>query len=323
MTNQTEAGKGQRLIEFYKQMLLIRRFEEQAIELYKEGLIGGSYHPYIGQEAVAVGVCQALQPDDYMTNTYRGRGQHLAKGADPKKLYAEILGKATGYCKGKGGPMHIADLEHGILGANGIVGGGIPIAVGAALTAKMSGTNRIAVTFFGDGAINQGAFYEAANLAAVWNLPVLFICENNMYSEMTPIKDAARNSHLSERAAAFAIPGITVDGNDVEAVYEAAAEAAARARRGEGPALIEADTYRLSGHMYGDSESYRTRQEVDQWWQKEPLLRLKEKIIAKGLATGEAIRQWDEQIQFRIKEAVEFSRSSPEPDLDELFTDVV
>lgn len=312
-----------RLKEFYRQMLLIRRFEEQAIELYKEGLIGGSYHPYIGQEAVAVGVCSALRADDYLTNTYRGRGQHIAKGAEPKLLFAEALGKATGYCKGKGGPMHITDVKNGILGANGIVGAGAPIGVGAALTAKMTGTDRVSVTFFGDGAINQGAVYEALNLAALWELPVIFVCENNLYSEMTPIQLSLKNEHLVERAAAVCIPGTIVDGNDVEAVYRVTSEAVERARGGGGPAFIEAKTYRLGGHMYGDSESYRTKEEVASWWEKEPIKRLGEKLIADGQATRDELEDLNREVMAEVAAAAAFARQSPEPGFEEIFTDVV
>jgi TPP-dependent pyruvate/acetoin dehydrogenase alpha subunit len=308
---------------FYRKMLQIRRFEEQAIELYKEGLVGGSYHSYIGQEAVAVGVCSALRKDDYLTNTYRGRGQHLAKGAEPKRLMAEVLGKVTGYCKGKGGPMHITDLENGILGANGIVAAGIPIAVGAALNAKMAGIDRVSVTFFGDGAINQGAFYEAANLAAIWDLPVLFICENNLYSEMTPIQLSLKNKDLIERAEGLCIPGVIVDGNDVEAVFETTKEAVSKARKGKGPIFIEAKTYRLGGHMYGDSESYRTKEEVSSWWQKEPIQLLGEKMIANNEVTQEQLDRWDQTVMQEIQDAVEFAKQSQEPSFDEIFTDVI
>lgn len=308
---------------FYRKMLLIRRFEEQAIELYKEGLIGGSYHPYIGQEAVAVGVCGALRNDDYMTNTYRGRGQHLAKGASPERLFAELLGKATGYCKGKGGPMHITDVEHGILGANGIVGAGIPIAAGAALSAKMSKSDRVSVTFFGDGAINQGAFYEAANMAATWELPLILICENNLYAEMTPIQSSLKNEHLVERAEGLCIPGIIVDGNDVEAVFQATAHAVAKARKGDGPTFIEAKTYRLGGHMYGDSESYRTKEEVASWWKREPINRLGERLMENYSIEIRQLERWDQEILQEIAEAVEYARQSPEPDYSEIFEDVI
>ncbi|WP_305781548.1 thiamine pyrophosphate-dependent dehydrogenase E1 component subunit alpha [Paenibacillus sp. EPM92] len=312
-----------RLKQFYRTMLLIRRFEEQAIELYKEGLVGGSYHPYIGQEAVAVGVCSALRQDDYLTNTYRGRGQHIAKGSDPKLLLAEVLGRATGYCKGKGGPMHITDVQNGILGANGIVGGGAPIGVGAALTAKMTGTDRVSVTFFGDGAINQGVVYEAMNLAAIWDLPVVFVCENNLYSEMTPIQFSLKNKDLIDRAEGVRIPGIIVDGNDVEAVFNVTTEAVERARRGEGPTFIEAKTYRLNGHMYGDSETYRSKEEVAAWWEKEPIKRLGAKLVASGEASADELEAINHEVLQEIARAAEFARQSPEPGFEEIFTDVI
>lgn len=311
------------MLDFYRRMFLLRRFEEEAIELYKQGLIGGSYHAYIGQEAVAVGVCSALRFTDYMTNTYRGRGQHLAKGADPKLLFAEIMGRADGYCKGKGGPMHITDLEHGIIGTNGIVAAGIPIAVGAALKAKMTESDQVSVTFFGDGATNQGAFFEALNLAALWELPVLFICENNGYAEMTPISGSMRQPTIVDRGKSFGIPSVTVDGNDVEAVYQVATDAVQRAREGRGPTLIEAITYRLQGHMFGDAETYRSKQEVKEAWDKEPIRRLREKIFELGISQTDAISKIEADVNSDLKEALDFALSSPEPAVEEIFTDVL
>ncbi|WP_127584731.1 thiamine pyrophosphate-dependent dehydrogenase E1 component subunit alpha [Paenibacillus koleovorans] len=313
---------GDKLQRFYRGMRTIRRFEEMAIELYKEGLIGGSYHSYIGQEAVAVGVCSALRNDDYITTTYRGRGQHLAKGADPYKLFAELLGRVDGYCKGKGGPMHITDVQTGILGANGIVGAGVPISVGAALSAQMSGIDRVSVAFFGDGAINQGAVSEALNLAAVWCLPVILVCENNLYSEMTPFHRSVKNKDLVERAAGFCMPGIIVDGNDVEAVFETTSAAVERARRGEGPTMIEAKTYRLQGHMFGDSEMYRSKEEVAAWRGKDPLDRLKRKLLEQGLATESLLAEWDRELTSKLEQAVASARLSPEPGPEAIYADV-
>ncbi|QGQ94292.1 thiamine pyrophosphate-dependent dehydrogenase E1 component subunit alpha [Paenibacillus psychroresistens] len=311
------------LPDFYKKMQQIRLFEEQAIELYKEGLVGGSYHSYIGQEAIATGVCTALRAVDYITTTYRGRGQHLAKGADPQKLFAEILGKIDGYCKGKGGPMHIAAPEIGILGANGIVGAGVPIAAGGALSAKMNGLDRISVAFFGDGAMNQGVIYEAMNLAALWDLPMLFVCENNEYSEMTPIRDSVKVLDFIGRAASLGIQGVTVDGNDAEAVYAETLKAMERASKGEGPTFMEAKTYRLQGHMYGDSEIYRSKDEVQAWKEKDPIKRAKEKLLQQGQATESQIEQWISDIKAELNTAVEAARISSEPSYDEIYTDVV
>ncbi|CAK4869435.1 unnamed protein product [Aphanomyces euteiches] len=314
---------GYTLAGLYKKMQLIRSFEEQAIELYKEGLVGGSYHSYIGQEAIAVGVCSALRDEDYITTTYRGRGQHLAKGAEPHKLFAEILGKVDGYCKGKGGPMHIAAPEIGILGANGIVGAGVPIAAGGALSAKVMGLDRVSVAFFGDGAMNQGVIYEALNLSALWDLPMIFVCENNEYSEMTPILDSVKVLDFIGRATSLGISSVTVDGNDPEAVYAVTKRAMERAQKGEGPTFIEAKTYRLQGHMYGDSESYRSKDEVQAWREKDPLKRAKQKLIEQALATENEIAQWGAEVIAELAVAVDKARLSPEPEYAEIFTDVV
>ncbi len=311
-----------KLQRFYRGMYTIRRFEEMAIELYKEGLIGGSYHSCIGQEAVAVGVCSALRTDDYITTTYRGRGQHLAKGAEPYKLFAELLGRVDGYCRGKGGPMHITDVQTGILGANGIVGAGVPISVGAALSARMSGSDRVSVAFFGDGAINQGAVSEALNLAAVWSLPVIFVCENNLYAEMTPFHRSVKNKDLVERAAGFCIPGVMADGNDAEAVFETALAAVERARRGEGPTMIEAKTYRLQGHMFGDTETYRSKDEVAEWRGKDPLERLKWKMLEQGSATEASLAEWERELSAMLEQAAASARLSHEPGPEAIGTDV-
>lgn len=300
----------------------IRAFEKTSIQYYKKGFIGGSVHTSTGQEAVAVGVCRQLKKDDYMTMTYRGRGQALAKGADPYKLFAEMFGRIDGYCKGKGGPMHIASKELGILGANGIVGAGIPIAVGAALSAKKKKTKQVTVTFFGDGATNQGSFHEALNLAAVLQLPIIFICENNLYAEMTPIKDSVRIEHLAERGAAYGIPSVVVDGNDVRAVEAVAKKAIERARNGEGPTLIEAKTYRLHGHMYGDAETYRTKEEVAEWWEKEPLKRFKEVVLENNILSEERLEVIANQAKEDIENAAKRAIESEEPAMEEVFTDV-
>jgi len=308
------------IIEFYQTMAAIRHFEEIAIELYKEGLLGGSYHSYVGQEAVATGVCSVLRREDYITTTYRGRGQHLAKGADPVRLFAEMLGRTGGYCRGKGGPMHIADLETGILGANGIVGAGVPITAGAALSAQMSGDGRVAATFFGDGAMNQGVVSETFNLAALWNLPAVFICENNLYAEMTPLRDSVKNQNLAERAAAFGIKVESVDGNDVEAVFQTTQSLVEHAREGGGPVFLEAKTYRLHGHMFGDSESYRTKEEVAEWRTRDPIQRC-EKQLLKEISTDK-LQSINTEIRQRLEQAASKARKFPEPSAAEIETDV-
>lgn len=310
------------LLQMYRTMLLIRRFEEQCIQLYQTGQIRGSLHPCIGQEATAVGACFALRRDDYMTCTYRGHGQAIAKGLDPKEAMAELLGRRTGCSKGKGGSMHFTDPAVGLLGENAIVGAGIPIAVGAALAAQMDKSDRVAITFFGDGAVNQGAFHEGLNLAAIWQAPVIFFCENNLYSEMTPIRAMVHIEHLSERAAAYGIPATRVDGYDVLAVYQATAEAVARARTGGGPTFIEAMTYRLVGHMVGDSEPYRTRDEVNEWRQRDPLITFPRRLVDEfgvAPATVETTRQ---EVEVEIQDIVRFAMDSPWPSPDEATEDV-
>ncbi|MCY0897889.1 MAG: thiamine pyrophosphate-dependent dehydrogenase E1 component subunit alpha [Firmicutes bacterium] len=317
-----EEDHARQFLQWYELMLTIRRFEEQTIEWYQRGLIGGSLHPAIGQEAIAVGALDAVRPTDYMTMTYRGRGQALAKGASLEGVMAEVLGKASGLCKGKGGPMHITDVTHGIIGANAIVAAGIPIAVGAALAAHLAGDGRIAVTFFGDGAVNQGVFHEALNLAAIWTLPIVFVCENNLYSEMTPIREMVKNEAVSERAAAYRIPAAVVDGNDVAAVAETVGMAIDRARSGGGPTFIEALTYRFVGHMVGDPETYRSREEVAQWREKDPILQARRRIEAEGWATPESLTALDDRVTARIRTAAEQVLQAPEPDLEERLADV-
>ncbi|MFB4162288.1 thiamine pyrophosphate-dependent dehydrogenase E1 component subunit alpha [Alteribacillus sp. JSM 102045] len=303
-------------------MNLIRHFEEKSIDVYKKGLMGGSLHSYIGQEAVATGVCMNFDVQDQITISYRGRGQALAKGADPFYLFAEMLGKVDGCSKGKGGPMHIASRKNGILGANGIVGGGIPHAVGAALTAKYRKTNQVAGTFFGDGATNQGAFHESLNLAAVLKLPVIFICENNLYAEMTPIRNSVLNEDLAERGLAYRIPSVVVDGNNVIDVFEATKEAIERARKGLGPTFIEAKTYRLEGHMYGDPETYRTAEEVKERRKEEPLLKFKELCMTKNLLSEEKMIQIQNKAKDEIEKAYLRAEKSKQPEMEEIFTDV-
>jgi pyruvate dehydrogenase E1 component alpha subunit len=306
-------------------MLTIRRFEETAIQLFERGLIRGNVHPCIGQEAVSVGVCAVLRRDDYMTSTHRGHGNCLAKGADPKLMAAELLGKTTGYCKGKGGSMHIADFEGGNLGANGIVGGGLPIAVGAGISIQNRGTDQVAVCFFGDGASNQGTFHESLNFAALWKLPVLFVCENNLYALSTPLKEATALPRISDRAMAYGIPGIHVDGNDVLAVYAHAQEAVGRARRGDGPTLLDCATYRFFGHFTGDPGrgiTYRSKEEMEEWLERCPIKKLCRYLTDSGAMNDATAREIAARVEAVTEAAVAFAESSPWPSPEDALQDV-
>ena len=310
------------LVQMYRMMLLIRRFEEHCIDLFKNGQIRGSLHPCIGQEATAVGACAALRRDDYMTCTYRGHGQALAKGLDPKAAMAELLGRRSGCSKGKGGSMHFTDPDIGLLGENAIVGAGIPIAVGAARSAQLDKRDRVAITFFGDGAVNQGAFHEALNLAAVWQAPAIFFCENNLYAEMTPIADTVNVDRLTERAAAYGMRAVTVDGYDILAVYETTREAVDRARKGQGPTFIEAMTYRLVGHMIGDTESYRTREEVESWRRRDPIVTFPARLVHEfGVTQGE-VDAVKAEVEAKMDDVVKFALDSPWPSVDEIAEDL-
>ncbi|MEH7378661.1 thiamine pyrophosphate-dependent dehydrogenase E1 component subunit alpha [Neobacillus drentensis] len=309
-------------INVLRQLLTIRKFEEKSVEMYKDGLMGGSLHGYIGQEAVAVGVCEQLNKDDYLGVTYRSRGQAIAKGASLEKLFAEMMGREDGYCKGKGGPMHISDMTIGLIGANGIVGAGIPIATGAAFTAKRRGKGQVAVTFFGDGATNQGVFHETLNMASIWNLPIIFVCENNLYSEMSPIADMVKNKDLAERAQAYHIQSVVVDGNDVEAVSQVTQEALEWARNGHGPTFIEAKTYRQQGHMFGDPETYRSKEEVSEWKKRDPILLFTKKLTDLNVVSQKQIESLSNDVDQRIEEAYQFALNSPVASHQEIFTDV-
>jgi pyruvate dehydrogenase E1 component alpha subunit len=310
------------MLEMYDRMLTIRLFELGVIDLFREGVIRGSTHTYIGMEANAVGACTALQPDDYITSTHRGHGHCIAKGGDVRLMMAELLGKATGYCKGKGGSMHIADIDAGILGANGIVGGGMGIATGAGLSSKLRNSGQVCVCFFGEGGFNQGAFHENANLASIWKLPVIFFCENNQYAMSMSVKRATSVSDLTDRAAAYSMPGLGVDGMDVMEVWEATRRAADRARAGEGPSLLVATTYRFEGHNIGDPQPYRTKNEVDEWRKRDAIERFRDQLVNEGVATVAETEAIERSIRERIEEAVEFARISPEPDLSSLEEDV-
>ena len=309
-------------IDAYRDMVRIREFEEASSKLYTQGLVGGSLHLAIGQEGTIVGTVGALSPRDGITMTYRGRGHALAKGSSPFALFAEILGRQGGTSRGKGGPMHIYDPAVGVMGTNAIVGAGIPIAAGLALAAKMEGASRVAMTVFGDGAVNQGAFHEGLNLAAIWDLPIVFVCENNLYSEMTPIKDAVRNDSLAERAQAYRIRAVTVDGNDVEAVREATSQAIARARAGEGPSFIECMTYRYVGHMLGDPETYRSKEEVQAWRERDPILLLETRLLQQEVASRAQLDAIQEAAREEIAQAANAAQESPEPQIEDALADV-
>lgn len=310
------------LVRMFEGMLTIRRFEERVVELFARGALPGFVHLYIGEEAVAVGTCANLKDTDYITSTHRGHGHLIAKGGDLNRMMAELHGKKTGYCKGKGGSMHIADLELGILGANGIVGGGFPIAAGAAFAAQYKGTDAVCVCFFGDGASNQTTFHEALNLASIWKLPVVFVCENNMYGISMSQKRHQNIADVADRSSAYGIPGVTVDGNDVVAVYEATREAVGRARAGIGPSLVECKTYRWKGHFEGDPTNYRSQEELDEWKAKDPIKRLQEKLLDTKALTKLEIEKLDEQIRARVEAAVKFAEESPYPDVLETLDDV-
>jgi pyruvate dehydrogenase E1 component alpha subunit len=310
------------LLNFYKTMVTIRTFEEKAAELFAAGKLPGFVHLYIGEEAVATGVCANLTDKDYITSTHRGHGHLIAKGGRIDLMMAELFGKATGYCKGKGGSMHIADVNLGILGANGIVGAGQPIAVGAAFACKYKKTDAVAVCFFGDGASNRGTFHESLNMASIFKLPVIFVCENNMYGISNYQKNHMNVSDISDRAAAYGIPGITVDGNDVVAVYEAAAEAVDRARKGDGPSLIECKTWRHRGHFEGDPCIYKDPKEQENWLKKDPVLSLEKKLTELKFATAVELEEIKAAVKEKIDSAVLFAQNSPDPDPDDVLTDV-
>jgi pyruvate dehydrogenase E1 component alpha subunit len=301
------------LIGLYTSMYKIRRFEQEAVKLFRNKELPGWLHSYIGEEAVAVGVCASLNRDDYITSTHRGHGHCIAKGADLKRMMAELYGKEAGYCKGKGGSMHIADFSIGILGANGIVGGGIPIATGAALAFQYLEDGRVTVCFFGDGASNQGGFHESLNLASLWKLPVVYVCENNLYAETTPQVDHQPIRDIADRAKSYNMPGVIVDGNDVLAVYEKVNKAVERARPGRGPTLIECKTYRYRGHWEGDPEVYRTKEEVKEWKRRDPLKKFKKYLLENGIAQSKEISFVEKKIEDEMKDAVKYAQASPPP----------
>jgi len=311
------------LIEMYRRMVTIRAFEYKIKDLFSKGTIVGDLHLSIGQEAVAVGVCAGLQKDDYVLSTHRGHGHCIAKGADVKRMMAEFFGRKTGICKGKGGSMHLADFSVGMLGASGIVGGGIPQAVGAGLSIKLRGTDQVAVSFFGDGASNQGTFHESLNLAAIWKLPVIFVCENNQYAESTPVSKVMLVKNIADRATAYGVTGVVVDGMDAAAVYEAVMEAVRRARKGKGPTLIECKTYRFEGHEEGDPwTKYRSKEEVEEWKKRCPIEAFRAKLIKTKILTEEEAKKIDQETKMLIEEAVKFGEESPWPKPQEALEDV-
>ena len=310
------------LIESLRKMYLIRKFEEGAEQCYTRGLIHGTMHLSIGQEASAVASCLPLEPDDQITSTHRGHGHCLAKDADVARMFAEFFGKETGYCKGRGGSMHIADVTRGNLGANGIVGGGIPIAVGAALTSKRLKTGKVVVCFFGDGANNEGAFHEALNMASVWKLPVVFVCENNKYGMSTSTEKSTAVPRISDRASAYNMPGKTVDGNEFSDVAQAVHTAVCFARAGEGPSLIENLTYRWRGHSKSDRNRYRTKKEINHWMEQDPITRFAHLLQEHKIITHDIVCEMEADVDREITDAIEFAKSSPAPTADQMTRDV-
>jgi TPP-dependent pyruvate/acetoin dehydrogenase alpha subunit len=312
----------QNLVEMYRRMVEIRAAEEALVRLFAENRIPGFIHSYIGEEATAVGVCSALRPDDSITSTHRGHGHVLAKGADLRRFFAELYGRSTGYCRGKGGSMHVADLGLGILGANGIVGAGIPIAAGAALASKLQALDRVTVAFFGDGASDIGIFHEALNLASLWQVPAVFVCENNGYADFMARRQHQPIDRVADRAAAYAMPGVSVDGNDVEAVHAAAAEAVLRARSGGGPTLVECETYRIRGHYEGDPQPYRTTEEVDAWRRRDPLTIASARLRQRGDLDEAGETQIRDEARRLVEDAIAFAEAEPLPAPEDALEDV-
>jgi pyruvate dehydrogenase E1 component alpha subunit len=313
-----------KMIEMYTTMAKIRRFEESIEELTASGTITGFVHLYLGQEAIAAGICATLRDTDYITSNHRGHGHLIAKGGRTDLMMAELFAKQNGYCKGKGGSMHIADMDLGILGANGIVGGGPPLACGAALAAQYNDRDDVSVCFFGDGAANQGTIHESMNLASVWSLPVIFVVENNGYGEFMSQKDHMRIENIADRAGGYGMPAEIVDGNDVIAVYTAASKAVRRVRSGKGPVMIECKTFRIAGHFVGDPESYRDKQTVKNWQKpdKDPISRFEKVLLNKKILSTGGIKKLKQDVYEEIKRSVEFAKSCPDPNIEDLMEDV-
>lgn len=312
----------EQFLDFYHKMIRIREFENEAIELAKMNLTRAAIHTYNGEEAIAVGICAHLGNEDYITSTHRGHGHCVAKGADLRLMFAELMARSTGYCKGKGGSMHIADMSIGMLGANGIVGGGIPISVGAAFGTKYKGEHHVTACFFGDGAANEGTFHESVNFASVMNLPVIFVCENNQWAISTSVKKSCNVENLSSRAAGYGIEGVTVDGNDIEEVYEKFGEALRKVREGRGPVLMEMKTYRMAGHYYGDNENYRSRDEVNAWKEKCPIKHVKEILMQEFGVAEEELTAIEKEERETVLAASEAAKQDPEPEPADLRTDL-
>lgn len=321
-----DVGKD-KLLEIYRSMQRIRQFESRIRDLAMKNEIPGFVHVSIGEEASATGVCAALRKTDRITSTHRGHGHLLAKGGQLRQMMAELYGKRTGYCKGKGGSMHIVDYSLGILGANGIVGGGLPIATGSALAAVVAGKDDVTACFFGDGASNEGTFHESLNIAAIWKLPVVFVCENNGYGEFTPMQTVTSVRDIAQRAHGYNIPGVIVDGNDVMEVFGAASEAVARARAGEGPTLLECKTYRWEGHVVGEQAflgdgAYRTQKEIDEWKRKCPVVRFQQFLLGGGKVSKTELERIENETSAELDDAIKFARESPLPDPAEVTDDV-
>jgi len=316
-----DLGKEQ-LLEFYRNMIRIREFEDEAIELAKMNLTRAAIHTYNGEEAIAVGVCAHLTNDDYITSTHRGHGHCIAKGADLKRMFAELMARESGYCKGKGGSMHIADMSIGMLGANGIVGGGLPISVGAGFAMKYGNSKNVTVCFFGDGATNQGSFHEALNMASVMKLPVIFLCENNQWAISTSVKKSVNVENISDRAAGYGIKGYTLDGNDIVNVYKEFGKISEEVRNGNGPVLIEMKTYRLSGHYYGDNENYRTRDEVAPYRDNDPIKRLEKLLIEEYKCSEDDLKELVKAERSAVLEASEAAKLEKEPSPEDLYNDL-
>jgi len=310
------------LLKMYRTMVTVRRFETMAGEHFAAGKIPGFIHLSIGQEASSVGVCSCLRKDDYVVTTHRGHGHMIAKGADLKRMTAELFGKAAGYCKGKGGSMHIADFSIGFLGANGVVAGGLPIITGAGLSIKLRKTDQVALAFFGDGASNRGPVHEAMNMASIWKLPVIFVVENNQYASTTPKTYSCAVGDLCTRAAGYGMPGKKVDGNDVLAVCKATAEAVERARAGKGPTFLENVTYRMKGHFEGDPQKYRKAEEIEKWSEKDPIERFARVLIKKRILTRKIAAQILKEVRLELDEALAFARNSPFPEPEDALNDL-
>lgn len=311
----------EKLADMYMKMLHTRNFEEKVAYFFSRGMVHGTTHLYAGEEATAVGVMGPMKDEDLMTSTHRGHGHLISKGAELHRMMAELLGKEPGYCKGKGGSMHIADVERGNLGANGIVGGGIPIATGAGITTKMKGIDRVVVSFFGDGALNEGVFHESLNLASIWDLPVIYVCENNQYAMSLSRKKGFNIEDLAKRAEAYGIPGVNVDGNDVFAVYETAQWAREHVRE-NGPVLIISNTYRYKGHSKSDANRYRTKEEIEEWKKLDPILRMRKVLEGEEIFAKKELDEMEKQASDDIEKAVEFAENAPEPSVDLLLEDV-